>query len=63
MVRRWDKSLGKDLEPETEIPLRRDMGPETGVPPPVDRQTLAKIVPSRRTTYAGGNQEPTSLQL
>ena len=25
-------------------------------PPPVDRQTPVKTVPSRRTTYAGGNE-------
>ena len=26
-------------------------------PPPVDRQTPVKTVPSRRTTYAGGNKK------
>ena len=31
-------------------------GTRTWVPPPVDRQTPVKTVPSRRTTYAGGNK-------
>ena len=30
-------------------------GTQTPPPPPVDRQTPVKTVPSRRTTYAGGN--------
>ena len=30
-------------------------GTRTPPPPPVDRQTPVKTVPSRRTTYAGGN--------
>ena len=40
-----------------------DLGPPPGgyltgppLPPPVDRQTPVKTVPSRRTTYAGGNK-------
>ena len=32
------------------------MGWLAGPPPPVDRQTPVKTVPSRRTTYAGGNE-------
>ena len=31
--------------------------------PPVDRQTPVKTVPSRRTTYAGGNKYITNLEL
>ena len=30
--------------------------PGPPLPPPVDRQTPVKTVPSRRTTYAGGNK-------
>ena len=29
------------------------------LPPGVNRQTPVKTVPSRRTTYAGGNNKPT----
>ena len=36
-------------------PPRRDQGPVTWVPPGVDRHTPLKTVPSRRTTYAGAN--------
>ena len=39
--------------PGTPPPRRGGSGP--GTPPPVDRQTPVKTVPSRRTTYAGGN--------
>ena len=41
---------------------RKDMGPVEvlwdgdEIPPPVNRQTPVKTVPSRRTTYAGGNK-------
>ena len=52
----------RDLGPVTEVSPGKDMGPVEvlwdgdGVPPPpgVDRQTLVKTVPSRRTTYALG---------
>ena len=53
----WGQSLG--------YPPRKDMGPVevlwdgdgvTPPPPGVNRQTPVKTVPSRRTTYAGGNK-------
>ena len=54
--------LGRDMRPVTGIPPRKDMGPvevlemEMGYPfLSVNRQKPVKIIPSRRTTYAGGN--------
>ena len=43
-------------------PPKKHLGPKTGVPPPLwtDRQTPVKTLPSRRTTYAGGNNRNAS---
>ena len=38
-------------------------GTRTPPPPPVDRQTPVKTVPSRRTTYAGGNKSVNFLRI
>ena len=37
--------------------------PDPPSPPPVDRQTPVKTVPSRRTTYAGGNKHVQQCKL
>ena len=37
----------KDLGPETRVPLRRDMGPETGVVTPCELKNKLKTLPSR----------------
>ena len=58
------QDFGQDQWQDKRVPPGEDMGPEAGKGtwdqrleyPPVDRHTPVETVPSRRTTYAGGNK-------